>query len=224
MTDASLRQEIRALLDTYESRPLHALHVARLAQQLFCELAPLHGLGERQGLLLEAAALLHDVGRATQKLGGEHHKESARLIREHPWRGFTPAEVEIIALVARYHRKSPPDLSHAEFAVLSPMDQWIVTTLAALLRLADGLDRTHRQLIEGLRAEISPQEVTLYLAGSPDALEELVAARRKAELAEKVFGRRFRFLLPDPDSASREPTFDRPAGQGPVQGPRPPAD
>lgn len=224
MTDTSVRQEIRALLDTYERRPQHALQVAHLARQLFRALAPLHGLGDREELFLEAAALLHDLGRATQGPGAEHHKESARLIREHPWQGFTPAEVELIALVARYHRKSPPDLSHADFAVLSPMDQAVVTTLAALLRVADGLDRTHRQLIRELHVEIRPQEVVVDLVGSPDAIEELVSARRKAELAEKVFGRQFRFLLPAPDSASPAPSFDQPAGHGPRQEPRPPAD
>lgn len=209
MDPASIRQEACALLQAYDRRPEHPLHVARLAVQLFDELAPLHGLGLQHRQWLEAAALLHDLGRATRGPGAEHHKESAQLIRQHAWQSLAPAEVEIVALVARYHRKRPPDLSHTEFALLAPADQAVVTTLAALLRIADGLDRTHRQLINGLRAEIAPHLVTLHLIGSPDALDELVAARRKAALAEKVFDRPFRFLLAPPGVSEPAP------GQGP---------
>lgn len=223
MTQPDIREEARAVLEAFDHRPAHAWHVARLARQLFRELAPVHGLSEREGLLLEAAALLHDLGRVTQGPGGEHHKESARLIRRHPWQGLTQAEVEIVALVARYHRKSPPDLSHTDFAVLAPSEQSVVTALAALLRIADALDRTHRQLISSLRVEPSLQEVIVHLIGSPDALEELVAARRKAQLAEKVFGRPFRFVLAPPGQAVSQPKEDRPIEAGASRGPTSPA-
>jgi|YelNatPaOPRAMG01_1025707.scaffolds.fasta_scaffold17072_3 exopolyphosphatase/guanosine-5'-triphosphate,3'-diphosphate pyrophosphatase len=195
MNPEAVRQEARALLQAHDARPQHVLHVAYLATELFRELTPLHRLGEREALLLEVAALLHDLGRAARTGGLQHHKESARLIRQHPWQSLGPAEIEVVAQAARYHRKTVPHLGHQEFAMLPPPDQKLVMTLAALLRVADGLDRTHRQLVTGLRARIEPEQVTIQLFGSPNALEELTAARRKAILAELVFQRPFKFLL-----------------------------
>src|SRR5689334_18209396 len=116
-----------------ESRPVHVQHVAMLALQLFDQLVELHGLGGRERLMLEAAGHLHDIGHGTILTGEGHHKESARLIREHPWKSFNPQEVEIIAQVARYHRKSIPELSHDEFRGLADWDRRVVLRLAALL-------------------------------------------------------------------------------------------
>ena len=195
MNLAAAQQEISTLLRSFEQRPQHVFHVAELAVQLFHELLPLHGLGERERLLLEAAAFLHDLGRATDENGKEHHKESARLIREHQWQSFTPSEVEIIAQVARYHRKSLPQPDHEEFAALSPMDQSIVEILSAILRIADGLDRSHRGWVARVQAEIAADRVTFHLFGSLNAREEQDGAKRKADLAESIFRREFVFVL-----------------------------
>lgn len=198
MNIAAAQEEIAALLRSFERRPDHVFHVAELAIQLFHELLPLHGLGERERLLLEAAAFLHDLGRATDESGKEHHKESARLIREHEWQSFTPIDVEVIAQVARYHRKSLPQSDHQEFAALSPMDQAIVEILSAILRIADGLDRSHRRLVERIQAEIAAERVTVHLFGSPDATEERDGGKRKSDLAEAIFRREFTFVLRSP--------------------------
>jgi exopolyphosphatase/guanosine-5'-triphosphate,3'-diphosphate pyrophosphatase len=195
MNIAAAQEEIAALLRNFERRPQHVFHVAELALQLFHELLPLHGLSERERLLLEAAAFLHDLGRATTDDGKEHHKESARIIREHHWQSFSPGDVEVIAEVARYHRKSVPQAEHEDFAALSPMDQATVEILAALLRIADGLDRTHRGLVNRLQAEIAADRITLHLYGSAEATQEREGGKRKSDLAETLFRREVVFVL-----------------------------
>src|SRR5262245_37982265 len=117
MSETAARDEALAFMRELELRPVHVEHVARLAMQLFDQLVELHGLGPRERLQLEAAALLHDIGQARDPQGqdpqaGGHHKRAARLIRERRWTHFSPAEVEVIAQLARYHRKAMPETAH----------------------------------------------------------------------------------------------------------------
>src|SRR5690349_19709827 len=141
------REEILGLMHARENKPLHVQHVSSLALQLFDGLTPLHGLGLRERLLLEAAAHLHDIGHSEGFSPAGHHKESARLIREHPWQHFSRPDVEVIAQVSRYHRKSIPDMSHDEFRDLPSPERRITQVLAGILRLADSLDRTHEHRV-----------------------------------------------------------------------------
>src|ERR1700690_2031937 len=90
---AQALEEVLNLMRAMESRPLHVTHVTTLALQIFDSLVALHGLGAPERLLLEAAGYLHDIGHQFDHLGTGHHKESARMIREHPWRNFTPEDV-----------------------------------------------------------------------------------------------------------------------------------
>ena len=191
--DTAGRDEFLALMHEMEKDPCHVQHVAGLALQLFDGLALLHGLGERERLLLEAAACLHDIGHRTEAPGQEHHKESARHIRGREWRHFSPREVELFAQVARYHRKSLPQLRHEPFDALSPEDRSRVQQLAALLRLADGLDRRHAQLVTRLSAELAPDRIVFHLHTTEIASREIIAATQKADLAEAVFGRKVEF-------------------------------
>src|SRR5437016_12808386 len=133
---SSAIEEVLALMREMEAQPAHVSHVTNLALQLFDGLVSLHGLGERERLLLEAAGYLHDIGHQFDHLGTGHHKESARLIREHPWKDFTSEEVSVIALVARYHRKAMPEKEDPHFAALPNTPRRVVQKLAALLRLA----------------------------------------------------------------------------------------
>src|SRR5205085_6365600 len=112
----------------------HGDHTAGLAMQLFDATEFLHHMGEEERELLEAAALLANVGLVISH--ARHHLHSYYVIRgaEH-LTGFTDHEIEIIAQVARYHRKSAPKSKHAEFATLSEADQQVVRTLAAILRI-----------------------------------------------------------------------------------------
>jgi len=183
------------LMRAKETRPVHVQHVAVLALQLFDQLVELHGFGERERLLLGAASHLHDIGHGIVVTGEGHHKESARLIREHPWTRFTPREVEIIAQVARYHRKSMPELSHDEFRALPDWDRWLVQRLAAMLRLADSLDRNHTQLVRSVRVELPTNRIVFHLEVTGPVLREVRAAQLKGDLAQAVFQRDLVFLV-----------------------------
>lgn len=198
MSIAEAQAEVVDLLRVWERRPRHVFHVANLALQLFDQLTALHGLGDRDRLVLEAAALLHDIG-ASGPSRDEHHKESARLIREHAWRQFTSSEVELIAQIARYHRKSLPQGDHEDFTALSPEDQRRVEVLAALLRIADGLDRTHQRRVGLTKVQVHDDQIVILLLGSPEADLERAGADKKADLARRVFQREVVLLLgPDP--------------------------
>lgn len=183
------RAEALALMAAVEPEPAHVRQVARLAGRLFDDLA----VGDEEDrCLLEAAGWLHDIGCSVARDGKGHHKESARLIREAVWTGFRADEVAVLAQIARYHRKSPPTAEHADFMALPVEDRQRVERLAALLRVADGLDRQHLQKVVAVRAERTDAAVVATVFGEGLA-EELAAAANKADLAERVFARPWRF-------------------------------
>jgi exopolyphosphatase/guanosine-5'-triphosphate,3'-diphosphate pyrophosphatase len=163
----------------------HAKQVAKIALQLFDQWKSHHQLGSREREWLEYAALLHDVG--THISYERHHKHSQYLIQNGDLRGFEPMEIEIIALVARYHRQAPPKRSHEGFGTLPRDTREIVRLLGALLRLAEGLDRSHANAVSSVRLRPAPRAKapwTLRLHTRGDAELELWAAHRHvAELA-----------------------------------------
>ncbi len=127
----------------------HARHVAALSLQLFDALQGLHGLPASARGLLEAAALLHDIGHVVSHT--DHHKHTYYLVKNGGLRGFSPLEIETIALLARYHRQGRPRRRHEGFGTLPKRARRAVRALAGLLRLADGLDRSHRQVVRAVR-------------------------------------------------------------------------
>jgi exopolyphosphatase/guanosine-5'-triphosphate,3'-diphosphate pyrophosphatase len=168
----------------------HSLHVMRLARELFDQLRSVHGLKPRDRELLEYAAVLHDVG---QSISFErHHRHSYYLIRNADLRGFDPEEIEVMALVARYHRKGTPCARHGSFGKLPKERQDAVRGLSALIRVADALDRSHFQVCAHVTARISSREVRLRVLTVGDAEIEVWAAARKGDLFEETFGRRLR--------------------------------
>ena len=197
INESAARGEVLALMNARESRPAHVHHVATLALQLYDQLTELHGLGQRERLLLEASAYLHDIGHNSLATGEGHHKESARLIREYPWENFNPHEIEIIAQTARYHRKSMPEMSHEEFRALPDWDRRVVQRLAALLRLADSLDRNHAQLVGKVRVELPVNRIVFHLEVAGPILREVRAAQIKGDLAQAVFQRDLVFMVGD---------------------------
>jgi len=171
----------------------HARNVRDLALALFDQLQPIHQLGAAERDILEAAALLHDIGWTVAEK--KHHKHSADLIRRNASRlaGFSPTEIECIALVARYHRKSEPSLQHEEFAALAESERNMVGKLAALLRLADGLDRPHWQAVRGVACEITDREVRIRVCTRGEPSPSIEGALRKRGLFETVFSLRVEF-------------------------------
>ena len=163
----------------------HARHAALLSQQIYAGLKELYELDEPDLRLLDAASLLQDVGYLINYKG--HHKHSYHLILHSRLEGFRPEELEIVANVARYHRGPPPRNKHKGFRRLCSEDQARVLTLAAILRLASALDRTQNQSITSVRVKGSKKQIELLVSAPEHPEADLWAARRRAELFEKVF-------------------------------------
>ena len=182
----------------------HAQQVARLALALFDQLQPGHGLGDREREWLEFAALLHDVG--VHISYGRHHKHSYYLIKNGDLRGFEPEEVEVVALVARYHRRGRPKRSHDGYGRLPAARRKTVRTLAAILRVAESLDRSHQQSVAAIEVLPGSQDYLLRLEPDGDTELEVWAAQRNAAPLANALQRIIRFEVPASPA--------RPAGAG----------
>jgi len=186
LRDVALRSAID-LMQACDEDPTHSAHVARLALELFDATAHRHGLGSDARSLLEAGALLANVGLVISH--AKHHKHSYYLIRNSDRLvGFTDQEIELVAQIARYHRKSAPKPSHPEWAALDHDDQRLVEVAAAVLRVAIGLDRSHRQLVSGVRVTERKGDLVIGVdVDDPDAdlsLELYAADERRGLLAD----------------------------------------
>jgi exopolyphosphatase/guanosine-5'-triphosphate,3'-diphosphate pyrophosphatase len=183
------RRSVTRLAELMDDEPQHSAHVAQLALVLFDETALIHGLGDDMRELLEAAALLANVGLFVSH--SKHHKHSYYVIRnsEH-LSGFTDHEIEVVAQVARYHRKSTPSAKHAEFAALRSRDQEAVRTMAGLLRVAISLDRTHAGLVTSVRCRRDDENLVIEAVPVPraDLSLELYTANERKGLLEEVLG------------------------------------
>jgi exopolyphosphatase/guanosine-5'-triphosphate,3'-diphosphate pyrophosphatase len=153
----------------------------------------LHRLGQKEREWLEYAAVLHDIGYLINER--QHHKHAYYLIKNSDLAGFTADEIDIVANVARYHRRSVPLKKHEAFTELSDSHQRTVRTLASLLRIADALDRSHFSVVDTLDVKLG-DAVTIKLHVTGDAELETWAARSRADLFEQVFHRRVRFIQP----------------------------
>lgn len=168
----------------------HAAQVAEFASTLFSDLRELHRLEENDRRLLLAAALLHDIGQYVSYKG--HHKHSLYLIANSELPGLLPRDMLVVANVARYHRKGEPATHHEAYAALPDDDRRRVRLLAAILRVADALDRDHMQRVKRVRAVVRGAELVLELVGSGDLLLERWALQRKSEFFARVYGRTVR--------------------------------
>jgi exopolyphosphatase/guanosine-5'-triphosphate,3'-diphosphate pyrophosphatase len=152
----------------------------------------LHNISEEDGRLLWAAAMLHDVGMFIGRNG--HHKHSYYLIRHAGLLGYSEEEVEMVANIARYHRGSEPKDSHETYLGLSGDRRKLVANLAAILRLAEALDRSHRQIITGLKVKSGDGEsgarrlnLELIVPLGEDVTAEEWAFNEKKQLFENQF-------------------------------------
>ncbi len=164
----------------------HGRKVMEIAGVLFDAMRSLHGMGEVEKRLLLAASLLHDVGYFVSDKG--HHKHSSYLLSRAELPGFSRAQMHIVAGVARYHRRSHPSVAHPEFASLPTAARRKVRVLAALLRVADALDREHEGRATAVCVTARRDRVEVRTRGSGDLYLEQWALRRKAALFEEVFG------------------------------------
>ena len=187
------RRSVVHLAESMDDDVDHSMRAAGFALDLFDATATIHGLGDDSRELLEAGALLANVGLSVSH--SEHHKHSYYVIR-HSDRlaGFTDHEIELIAQIARYHRKSAPKPKHPEFAHLRPEDQDRVRVLAALLRVAIALDRSHKGRIARIDVVAEPDGDRVRIGVLPvDGLEvdlEIQTAEDRKSLLEDVLQRR----------------------------------
>jgi len=164
----------------------HAGQVAKLALDIFDSVGPAFGLEGRNRQLLEAAAILHDVGYLINY--EKHHQHSYHLIRHANLFGFSPREKEVVANLARYHRKKLPRKKHENFALLPPEDRRLVKQLGGILRLADGLDRRRNQAVEALDCQLTDSGLRITLHGQEDLSVEIYGGQTKGDLFEEAFG------------------------------------
>lgn len=172
----------------YKYQERHATHVRLLSHRLFEQLAALHEYGSEEEALLLAAALLHDLGTIINYY--DHHKHSETLIASSGLPGFSPRERALIALIARYHRKGTPSLLHYA-PLLRPEDETLVARMAALLRLAEYLERGRSGVVRDVLVSWTYTTLTLTLiADEYPAVELWDTERNAAELVASVYGRR----------------------------------
>jgi exopolyphosphatase / guanosine-5'-triphosphate,3'-diphosphate pyrophosphatase len=169
----------------------HAQQVARLALSIFDQTRSVHGLGDREREWLEYAALLHDVG--VHISYDRHHRHSYYLIKNGDLRGFDPREIEVIALVARYHRQATPKKSHEGYGDLNGSMRTTVRVLSAIVRLAEGLDRSHAQALAGIDLFPRGDDYLARLRANGDAELELWAAHRHVAPLERELDMPIRF-------------------------------
>jgi exopolyphosphatase/guanosine-5'-triphosphate,3'-diphosphate pyrophosphatase len=164
----------------------HAEHVRELCLMLFDHLQPLHHLPSQARVQLEAGALLHDIGHRVSHRG--HHKHGEYLTLNGDIPGLEGRDRHIAAAIVRYHnRKSAPDTDHPAYSGLTNADKRTVRRLAAILRIAEGLDHSHRQRIQDIRTAFQRGAVTIQLRVRGDAAEDIRDAERSSELFEKEF-------------------------------------
>jgi exopolyphosphatase / guanosine-5'-triphosphate,3'-diphosphate pyrophosphatase len=169
----------------YSTDEEHSRLVADLAVSLFDQLCEVHELGDTERELLYFAGLLHDVGFTVSQ--SAHHKHSLYIIENGDLEGFTERERRLIANIARYHRKAMPADHHVEYTSLSDDDRRLVRQLAALLRIADGLDLDHSQVVEAVEVRMEAGTISLAVHALDEPRVALPSAERNADLFEAEF-------------------------------------
>lgn len=201
--EGPVRVRERAIVDLAErfgiERP-HAAQVRRLALDLFDQTRTLHGLDEADREILAGAAYLHDVGFHVNH--SSHHKHSYYLIRHAEWVGFHDPEVQLMAVVARYHRRSLPKDKHAEFRELSPLQQARALKLIALMRVADALDHAGDQVVEQVSVRLDEAETVCFARVKPGSGLDLWDVQVKADAWLRAFGQPLRLVEVQPTTGT----------------------
>lgn len=170
----------------------HPLHVSRNAAIIFDGLEELHSLGEKEREYLIYGSVLHDVGWSIAEK--KHHKHSMDIILDNETLGFSGKEKEIIANIARYHRKSLPCDEHEQYSALDPGEKEIVLVNSSILRIADALDRMHMARINVSGCTINEDSVVLKCMADGVSKYEIAALEKKSDLFEKIFNRKVQLV------------------------------
>ena len=181
------RRSVHELAYRFQWEERHAQHVAATATFLFNVCRPLYDGPARDAELLEYAALLHDIGYVISH--DTHHKHSRYLIKNADLQGFQPEEEGLMSLVARYHRAASPTDAHEHYRTCTEAQKRRVRQLASLLRIAEGLDRSHFQNVVALRARLTDETLALSIATKGDPQLEVWSGKEEGKMFETEFGR-----------------------------------
>jgi len=170
----------------YQTDEKHGVHVAALGRAIFQATKAQHQMGEREQLLLEVAAIVHDIG--TFVAARSHHRHSYYLMMNSEVFGLSRTDLEIVANLARYHRREGPQSDHPAYASLPRAARLTVNRLAAILRVADALDKGHMQRVQNPRVSLVDDELRIEVEAAEDLALERIALESKGGLFEEVFG------------------------------------
>ncbi|THB62575.1 MAG: HD domain-containing protein, partial [Spirochaetaceae bacterium] len=189
-SERQFMRQVRASAETlgrkYAFDQDHAFQVTDLALQLFDQLKNEHGLKEHARLLLEVSGVLHDIGNYINASG--HHKHGQYLVQNSEIFGLSKQDISIVAQVVRYHRRALPSSAHASYSALRTSQRMLVQKLAAILRIADGLDRGHARRVSKVSVELGENEMVINCKHSGDISAEKAGVREKSDLFQAVFG------------------------------------
>jgi exopolyphosphatase/guanosine-5'-triphosphate,3'-diphosphate pyrophosphatase len=191
----SLRARVTELSRGFDPDPAHAVQVTKLSLRIFDELEAFHHLGPHERMILEIAAMLHDIGWSRPETKG-HNKHSRDMILAENLPGMDDDGRLMCALIARYHRKAVPDADkHKRFASLDGPRRDAVEWLAGILRIADGLDRSHLSRIALLRCEDEGGLITFCLSAPTGSGVDIWGAERKMGLLQRKLGKDIVFSI-----------------------------
>lgn len=186
-TEQNLRaRAVQQLAEKYQYNQSHALKVSELSSQLFEQLAPLHHLGPAEQEMLQYAAVLHDIGHFIQPSG--HHKHGQYIIMNSNPYGFSTNELVLLANLVRYHRKSLPSREHYHFTILPDREKEVIFWLSGILRIADGLDRGHRNVVDQVRVHWNETHLYIQAEARDEASKEIAYAESEKAQLEAISG------------------------------------
>jgi exopolyphosphatase/guanosine-5'-triphosphate,3'-diphosphate pyrophosphatase len=185
--EAAIRESAMALGERFTFDPVHAKQVAKLAVKLFDDLKMVHTQSRRYRILLEVAALLHDVGYAINRQ--RHHRHSQYIIENADIAGLTERERLLVSRLSRYHRRTPPKKGHAGLSGLGKDEVKIIQQLAPLLRIADALDRSHHDMVDDVSATSDHEGINLVVQAKRGAPLEAWDAQREAPVVTQFYDR-----------------------------------
>lgn len=188
MFDRQILSSARTLAKKYHSPEAHVEQVSRFAMLIFDQMKREHGLGGKERILLEVAAILHDVGSFISNRS--HHKHSQYIINAADVFGLSRDDLNIVSNIARYHRKSPPTRAHLPYVSLDRESRMIVSKLAAILRVADALEQDEGNKVRNLRItrDEENERYLLEVEAEGDLTMERVALESKQDMFEEIYG------------------------------------